>query len=68
MFGSRAIMTSVDLTMASAESPRRSLSTLSASLVMIAVSRCVADAQAHLAEQAVDAHLLDEAAQADFGR
>jgi hypothetical protein len=36
---SRAIITSVALTMAMAESPRRSFSTLSASLVMTAVSR-----------------------------
>ena len=35
---SRAIITSVDLTIASAESPRRSFSSLSASLVTTAVS------------------------------
>ena len=63
MSASRAIITSVDLMIATASSPRRSFSSWIASPVMTAVRRLIADAQPHLAEQAVDPDLFDEAAQ-----
>ena len=56
-------MTSVDFTMASASSPRRSFNSSTASRVMTAVSDLTADTQPHLREQAVDPDFLDDSAQ-----
>ena len=60
---SRAIITSVDLTIASASSPRLQLQLLDRVAGDHRGQRLVADAQAHLREQPFDAHLVDVAAQ-----
>ena len=61
---SRAIITSVDLMIASASSPRRSFSSVERIGGDDRGQRLIANPQADLAEQAVDAHFFDEAAQA----
>jgi hypothetical protein len=59
----RAIITSVDLMIASASSPRFRRRARTASAVITGSQCVVADAQANLSQQAVDANLLDEAGQ-----